>query len=151
MKTLMLLAALCLVLCVVLPQTDGACYLIRYTRCYLVQSNGRWYRICVVQYRYVCVRKRDQIEDDQGRTESKRKGPEKAILEKFPHKCSTYDKNGDGSITFDEFQKTLSDVHDTKTLQKLFKETDENGDGVITCKDEFLQAKFDFSKKPVNQ
>ncbi|XP_031557726.1 uncharacterized protein LOC116294299 [Actinia tenebrosa] len=129
MKTLMLLAALCLVLCVVLPQTDGACYVIRVVRCYLVYSNGRWYRLCRVQYRYRCYGKRDQIEDDQGRAESKRKRPaEKAIIEKFPHKCSTYDKNGDGKITFDEFRKTLKDVHDTKTLRKLFKATDKDGE-----------------------
>nr|ABD16201.1 CnidEF [Anthopleura elegantissima] len=145
MKTLMLSAALFLAVCVVLPQTGAGCHRVRVTRCYLVCGSTKCYKICVVSYHWVCPGKRDQIEDAQG---SRKKGPEKAIIEKFSNKFSTYDKDGDNSISFDEFRTTLGDVHDRKMLRNLFNTTDKNGDNAITC-DEFLKAKFDFSEKPV--
>ncbi|XP_031557715.1 uncharacterized protein LOC116294288 [Actinia tenebrosa] len=149
MKTLMLLAAICLVLCVVLPQTDALCLRYRVVTCgvrYL--SNCGWYRVCLRYYRTTCYYKRDQIENDKGKVKSTKKGPEKAILEKFPYKFSTYDKDGDKSITFDEFRTTISDVKKKTDLKKVFNSADENKDGVINC-DEFKLAPWGFSKKPV--
>ncbi|XP_031557721.1 uncharacterized protein LOC116294294 [Actinia tenebrosa] len=146
MKTLMLLAAICLVLCVVLPQNDAYCIRYRSTSCGLTYISGcGWYRICVAYYNTNCYTKRDEIENDKA---TNKKGPGKAILEDMPCKFSTYDKNDDGSITFDEFRSTLADVHGIKQIMKAFRGSDTNGDGVIKC-NEFKKSEWGCSHKHV--
>jgi Ca2+-binding EF-hand superfamily protein len=60
-----------------------------------------------------------------------KKEPGKSKLEPFPNMFSSYDKDGNKSITYHEFQTTLSDVKDKKDLRKMFASIDTNGKPVM--------------------
>ena len=50
-----------------------------------------------------------------------------------------YDKNGDGKITWDEWQKALKDKRDDKEIKSMFEAADKNNDKTITF-DEFYKG-----------
>jgi Ca2+-binding EF-hand superfamily protein len=60
-----------------------------------------------------------------------RKEPGKSKLEPFPNMFSSYDKDGNKRITYDEFQTTLSGVKEKTALRQMFDSIDKNGKPVM--------------------